>query len=101
MGLRGRHLRVWATGGAHVREARLLRVTLIVQDDGGALGFATADTDFTIMPYEFSGPSAPLVAGKVNAISAGRAMPVRFGLGGAQGLQIFGPGYPKVQPCGL
>lgn len=73
------------------------RVTLIVQDDRGALGFATADVDFTITPYRFSGPSAPLDAGTVNAINAGRAVPVTFSLGGAQGLQIFDPGYPKVQ----
>lgn len=73
------------------------RVTLIVQDDRGALGFATADANFKITPYKFSGPSAPLDAGTVNAINAGRAVPVKFGLGGAQGLQIFDPGYPKVQ----
>lgn len=74
------------------------RVTLTVQDERGALGFATADVDFTITPYPFSGPFAPLDAGQRNQVDAGRAVPVKFSLGGDQGLRIFDPGYPKVQP---
>jgi hypothetical protein len=73
------------------------RVTLVVQDEGGALGFTTADVDFTITPYDFTGPFSPLQPGKVNSINAGRAVPVKFGLGGDQGLRIFDPGYPEVQ----
>jgi hypothetical protein len=33
----------------------------------------------------------------LNSVKAGQSVPVRFSLGGDQGLAIFGPGYPKSQ----
>jgi Concanavalin A-like lectin/glucanases superfamily len=33
----------------------------------------------------------------VNRVNAGRAIPVKFSLGGDEGLSIFAPGYPKSQ----
>src|SRR6185369_12959558 len=37
----------------------------------------------------------------VNVVNAGRGIPVKFSLGGNQGLDIFAPGYPAsgVIPC--
>lgn len=75
------------------------RVNLVVQDDDHDLGFAHQDTDFTITPYPFAGFKAPVNnPPTVNAVNAGRAIPVKFSLGGDQGLDVFDPGYPKVQP---
>jgi len=36
-----------------------------------------------------------------NLVTAGRAVPVKFTLGGNQGLNIFAPGYPRSEqiPC--
>jgi hypothetical protein len=33
----------------------------------------------------------------INTVNSGRAIPVKFGLGGDQGLDIFATGYPKSQ----
>ena len=74
------------------------RVTLIVKDDDDGLGFGTADTRFELEPYAFSGFKSPVEARPVvNKANAGRAIPVKFGLGGGQGPVIFDPGYPKAQ----
>ncbi len=39
----------------------------------------------------------------LNHVKAGAAVPVKFGLGGDQGLDVFASGYPKSQgiPCDL
>jgi hypothetical protein len=48
--------------------------------------------------YDFSGFLAPVDnLPTVNAIKAGRAVPVTFSLGGDQGLNIFAPGSPSSQ----
>ncbi|HEX9387606.1 MAG TPA: PxKF domain-containing protein, partial [Anaerolineales bacterium] len=48
--------------------------------------------------YPFSGFFSPVDNLPVlNTIKAGQAIPVRFSLGGDQGLDIFAVGYPKVQ----
>jgi hypothetical protein len=48
--------------------------------------------------YDFSGFFAPVDnLPTVNTAKAGRAIPVKFGLGGDQGLDIFAAGYPKSQ----
>ena len=74
------------------------RVNLVVRDDHKALGFATADHDFTITPYAFNGFFAPINNQPVlNGVRAGQAIPVKFSLGGAQGSDILDPGYPKVR----
>jgi len=76
------------------------RVTLVVQDDDGGLGFAAADQDIsvTIPKYPFTGFHSPVNnPPTVNTARAGRAIPVKFGLGGDEGLDVFEAGYPKVQ----
>ena len=49
--------------------------------------------------YNFSGFLLPLVnPPKVNRVKAGVYVPVRFRLGGYQGMNIFAAGYPQSQP---
>jgi hypothetical protein len=56
--------------------------------------------------YDFHGFFQPVdnpgAASVYNATTAGRAIPVKFGLGGNHGLAIFEPGYPgsKAVACG-
>lgn len=53
--------------------------------------------------YDFDGFHRPVDnLPAVNAIKAGRAVPVKFSLGGEQGLDVFAPGYPKSEEveCG-
>lgn len=53
-------------------------------------------TDFVLVPYDFGGFEQP-VEGRptVNVVNAGRAVPIKFSLGGDHGLEIFDPGHPK------
>ena len=54
------------------------------------------------VPYSFNGFFQPVDnLPTTNAVKAGSAMPVKFSLGGDQGLNIFEAGYPKSQtiPC--
>jgi hypothetical protein len=47
-------------------------------------------------PYDFAGFFAPVDNLPVlNAVKAGQAIPVKFSLGGNQGLDVFWAGYPK------
>jgi len=46
-------------------------------------------------PVDNPGPGPSFV---FNSAKAGSAIPVKFSLGGDQGLSIFAPGYPKSQP---
>jgi hypothetical protein len=72
------------------------RVTLVVKDDRDGLGFATAEQDFEITPYPFAGFFSPVNSQPtVNTVNAGRAIPVKFSLGGDEGLDIFDPGSPR------
>ena len=49
-----------------------------------------------IAAYAFGGFSSPVDnAPTINVAKAGRAIPVRFGLGGDQGLNVFAPGHPR------
>ena len=49
------------------------------------------------MEYNFSGFFQPVDnAPTVNVAKAGSAIPVKFSLGGDQGLNVFQPGYPQV-----
>jgi hypothetical protein len=55
-----------------------------------------------VSPYPFSGFLSPVDNLPVlNAMNAGRAVPVKFSLGGDHGLDIFASDYPKSQllPC--
>jgi hypothetical protein len=74
------------------------RVTLVIKDNDDGLGFDTAEEDFVVSPYEFSGFKPPVNnPPTVNSANAGRAIPVKFSLGGDHGLDILEAGYPKVQ----
>ena len=46
--------------------------------------------------YDFTGFFAPVDNDKLNVAKAGSAIPVKFSLGGDQGLDIFAAGYPKA-----
>jgi len=48
------------------------------------------------LQYDFSGFFAPVDNDKLNVAKAGSAIPVKFSLGGNQGLDIFAVGYPKA-----
>ena len=52
--------------------------------------------------WGFGGFRAPLNGSVVNTVNAGSTAPVKFSLGGDQGLAIFKPGYPAsaAYPCG-
>jgi hypothetical protein len=58
------------------------------------------DSNYWVTPlwdYNFSGFFQPVDnAPTLNVAKAGSAIPVKFSLGGDQGLDIFQPGYPKV-----
>ena len=63
-------------------------------DDDGTCNFAT-------FAYDFTGFYAPIQnAPAVNAVKAGSAVPVKFGLGGDHGLDVFESGYPKSEGVG-
>ncbi len=70
---------------------------------GRRLGFAATFADASegvyvvnVASYEFSGFFAPVDALPVlNQVKAGKAIPVKFSLGGDQGLDIFALGYPR------
>jgi hypothetical protein len=57
-------------------------------------------TTYTVWPW--TGFFAPVNnPPTLNGVNSGQAIPVKFGLGGNRGLQIFAAGYPKSQqvPC--
>lgn len=63
-----------------------------------------ASLSFTVtVSYSFDGFFKPIENGKINAVKAGNAIPLKFSLGGNQGLDIFTPGYPKstAMACGV
>jgi hypothetical protein len=63
-----------------------------VTDPDGATG---ADTATVSVVWAFDGFGPPLSGGGgINAANAGSTIPVKFSLGGNQGLAIFKPGYP-------
>ncbi|WP_167666850.1 S8 family serine peptidase [Micromonospora narathiwatensis] len=47
--------------------------------------------------YDWRTFGAPVSADKVNVVKAGSAVPVKFGLGGDQGLGILAAGFPKLR----
>ncbi|NJC68758.1 S8 family serine peptidase [Planosporangium thailandense] len=48
--------------------------------------------------YDWQTFGAPVSADKANSAKAGSAVPIKFGLGGDQGLGIFAAGAPQLQP---
>jgi len=62
------------------------------------VGNASSTSYSYTVVYDFSGFLQPVDdLPKLNIINAGRAVPVKFGLRGFQGLDIFAEGYPKSQ----
>jgi hypothetical protein len=77
------------------------RATVIVQDNQGGLGFANATSDIVVPTYAFTGFGSPVDnLPVVNLIHAGQAVPLKFSLGGNQGLDILNTGTtnPAIQP---
>jgi len=69
--------------------------TLAIRDNGGGEAFTSADHVVTIPKYEFSGFFDPVNAAPVvNAMKAGRAVPMKFALGGGFGLGVMSAGSP-------
>ncbi len=70
--------------------------------DGNSDGVAQCDIGaFELEPtplFAWSGFFEPVSNDGVNVVKAGRAVPLKFSLGGDQGLDIFASGYPKSQP---
>lgn len=74
-----------------------------VQDPGEAAATASVQWTGTTTSFTFSGFFAPVDnLPTVNSMNAGRAVPVKFGLGGDRGLGVFSAGYPKSETvaCG-
>ena len=58
---------------------------------------------YSVGGFSFTGFFSPVDnLPMLNTIKAGQAVPVKFSLGGNQGLNIFAPGYPLsgIVPCG-
>lgn len=73
-------------------------VTLTVVDDEGAVDGAVSTTPVEVSRYDFSGLFAPVdMPPVVNRTNAGQAVPVKFSLGGDEGLDIFESDSPRSQ----
>jgi hypothetical protein len=59
---------------------------------------ARASSTYTVV-YEFAGFFAP-ASEPLNRAEAGDVVPVKFSLGGDQGLDVFASGSPRWRPCG-
>ncbi|MGQ1798923.1 PxKF domain-containing protein [Kocuria oceani] len=69
--------------------------TLAIRDNGGGEAFAAANRTVSIPEYDFAGffpPVSPAPA--LNEVTAGRAVPMKFSLGGDHGLNIVRDGSP-------
>ena len=70
-------------------------VTCYAMDNAGNTN--SASVLYSVV-YIFTGFSSPVDnLPTLNLVNAGRAIPVKFGLGGDQGLNIFAAGYPKSE----
>jgi hypothetical protein len=75
--------------------AGIKSVTCTATDNAGNTAMATISYQ---VAYSFAGFFSPVDnLPMLNTVRAGQAIPVKFSLGGDQGLDIFAPGYPKVQ----
>jgi len=76
-------------------------VTITATDRVGRV--STASGTYRVLVYAFRGFFQPVDNLPVlNSVKAGSAVPVKFSLGGNQGLNVFAAGYPQpgVIPCG-
>ena len=94
---------VTASGSVNTSVTGIYTITY-TSADGVAPGANTSTATRTvIVPYEFVGFLPPIHnLPELNSVNAGRAIPVKFRLGGNKGLDIFAPGYPQLAPlnCG-
>ena len=77
-------------------------MTLEAKDNVGHVVESTCS--FRVI-WDFTGFLAPIdnpVTGKMNGVKAGSSVPVKFKLGGYQGMEVLVAGYPKSTefPCG-
>jgi hypothetical protein len=79
-----------ATGGSHT-------FTVNATDKAGNTASQSATYSVSTFHYTFTGFFAPVSNTAVNVVKAGSTVPVKFSLGGDQGLSIFADGYPKSQ----
>jgi hypothetical protein len=71
--------------------------TIICTATDNAGNASSASVSYSVI-YNFAGFFSPVDNLPVlNTVKTGQAIPVRFSLGGDQGLDIFAAGYPKVQ----
>jgi hypothetical protein len=59
-------------------------------------GNTSTRTASVTVSYSFNGFYQPIDMGVLNVVNAGRAIPVKFSLGGNQGMNIFAAGSPSV-----
>lgn len=79
----------------HAYPAGTHPLTVTVTDDDGG----SATTGRSLLVYGFVGFHAPVQnPPAMNAVNAGRTIPVMFGLGGYQGMDIFAAGSPASRP---
>jgi len=80
--------------------------SLALQSDGKLVAAGASNADFAVARYLPISPKTYTFTGffspvnnlpTVNSVNAGRAVPVKFSLGGDQGLDIFEAGYPRSQ----
>jgi hypothetical protein len=65
--------------------------TVHATDNAGNAGSVATAYHVT---YPFAGFFAPVTSGAVNVVKAGRGVPVKFSLGGDQGLHVLAAGHP-------
>lgn len=69
--------------------------TLAIRDNAGGEAFTSAAHSVTISRYDFAGFFAPVAAAPgISEVKAGRALPMKFSLGGDYGLGVIGAGSP-------
>lgn len=61
-------------------------------------GSTSASACVSTFSFDWDGFFAPVANEVVNLVKAGRAIPIKFSLGGDQGLDIFESGHPASQP---
>ncbi|MBO1268115.1 PxKF domain-containing protein [Arthrobacter cavernae] len=76
-------------------EAGKYLTTLAIRDNAGGEGFDAADQVVTVSAYDFAGFFQPVAAAPaISEVKAGRAVPMKFSLGGDYGLNIIAAGSP-------
>ena len=76
-------------------EAGRYLTTLAIRDNAGGEAFQAADHVVEVSAYDFVGFLKPLApAPAISEVKAGRAIPMKFGLGGDYGLNIMAVGSP-------